>query len=188
MWHYAVVVGWDAAGGNVILHSGTTPSRFVALGVFDRTWARSGYWGLLVLPPSRLPASATPSRYLRAVGALERMGRWPVAIRGYRTALERWPDSLAAAMGLGVCQYEHGDAADAEATFRAAVDKFPHDGTPYNNLAQLLADQGRLPEAVAAAQQAVERGGPLESSFQRTLDDIRGQIHPAPSHQGVPSF
>ncbi len=147
VWHYAVVVGWDPSGGNVILHSGSARLRSTAVAVFDRTWARSGYWALLVLPASRLPASATPADYLRSVSALERMGRWAVAESGYRTALARWPDSLAATMGLGVCQYRAGDPAAAEATFRTAIARFPGDGTPYNNLAQLLADQGRIDEA-----------------------------------------
>jgi hypothetical protein len=52
VWHYAVVVGYDLPQGIVILHSGVTPRKTISLRVFGNTWARSDYWGLLVMPPA----------------------------------------------------------------------------------------------------------------------------------------
>ena len=124
VWHYAVVVGWDAAAGDVILHSGTTPFKPTAFRTFERTWVRGGFWGLLVLPPTRMPATAQETDYLAAVSPLERMGRWQTALRAYRTALGRWPDSLAATVGIGVCLYGLGDLAAAEVHLRAAIGAF----------------------------------------------------------------
>jgi len=175
VWHYAVVVGWDAAAGEVILHSGTTPFKSTAGKTFDRTWARSGFWGLLVLPPSRLPATAQEAEYLTAVGPLERMERWQTAMLAYRTALGRWPDSLAATVGIGVCLYRSGDLASAESHFRDAIEQFPRQGVLFNNLAQALLDQGRRDEALEAVRLAIECGGPFKAHFEQTLEEIRNR-------------
>lgn len=175
VWHYAVVVGWDAAAGEVILHSGTTPFKSTTVKTFERTWARSGFWGLLVLPPSRLPATAQEADYLTAVSPLEGMGRWKTAMLAYRTALGRWPDSLAATVGIGGCLYRSGDLASAEAHFRDAIEQFPRQGVLFNNLAHVLLDQGRRDEALEAVRQAIECGGPLKAHFQQTLEEIRNR-------------
>lgn len=173
VWHYAVVIGFDPGRQAMILHSGTTSHKAISLKTFERTWARSGYWGLLALPPERLPAVAQERPTLRAITQLERLERWEIAAGAYQSALERWPNSLAAAMGLGVCRYRSGDLMAAEATFRAATIRFPRKGVVFNNLARVLMDQGRRIEALDAARQAVLRGGPLKAHFERTLEEIR---------------
>ena len=175
VWHYAVVIGWDLTKGNLILHSGTTPHKQLGLSVFEHTWARSQFWGLLVLPPSQLPAVAEEKAYLTAVSHFERLGRWDIAADGYRTALGRWPDSLPATVGLGVCLYRIGDLAGAEAHFRDATVKFPSAGVMYNNLAHVLMEMGKSAEATQAALKAVEIGGPLKSEFESTLEEIRNR-------------
>jgi hypothetical protein len=172
VWHYAVVVGLDLARGNVILNSGKRRGKLLAVEVFERTWARSDFWGLLVLPPSQLPATAGEADYLQAVSDLERLGNYKVAGEAYQTALRRWPDSLAATMGLGVCKYASGQLKSAETVFREAIGKFPHSGVPFNNLAQVLMDQGKKTEALDAVMKAIERGGPLKARFESTLEEI----------------
>jgi Tetratricopeptide repeat len=173
VWHYAVVVGLDLVRDNVILHSGKKRGKQLAVEVFEHTWARSDFWGLLVLPPSQLPAVARANDYLQAVSDLERLGRYKTAADAYRTALNRWPDSLAAYIGLGGCDYELGQLKSAEAVFREATHKFPHAGAAYNDLAQVLMDQGRKAEALDAAKKAIECGGPLKARFEDTLREIR---------------
>ena len=175
VWHYAVVIGVDLRSETVILHSGTTPRKRTGWKTFSRTWARSGFWALLVLPPSELPATASETNYLTAVGHLERLGRWPTAARGYQAALHRWPLSLAATVGLGVCFYQVGDLDAAEAVLRDATRTFPDQGVIYNNLAQILIDRGQKDEALQAARKAVALGGPLKTQFQDTLESIRSQ-------------
>ncbi len=75
VWHYAVAIGYDTSSGEVVLHTGTRPARPVPMPVFERTWARSGYWGLVVTPPDRLPALADETRLRAAVVGLERSGK-----------------------------------------------------------------------------------------------------------------
>ncbi|MEE4113180.1 MAG: PA2778 family cysteine peptidase [Desulfobacteraceae bacterium] len=173
VWHFAVVVGLDFTDGAVIMHSGTTPRKRTSFKTFAYTWSRSDYWGLLVMPPWQLPAVATEGHVLRSVGHLERLGKWQAAAEGYRAALRRWPDSLIATVGLGVCLYRSGDLVAAEAHFRDATFRFPHEGVVYNNLAHVLMEMGKNAEAAEAALKAVDIGGPLKADYERTLEEIQ---------------
>ncbi len=173
VWHYAVVVGYDLHQGTVILHSGLDSRKSLRLSVFDRTWARSDYWGLLVLPPSRLPATATMHEYISAVLGLEKARQWQAAVEGYNTALDCWPDSLSARMGLGNSYYALGDLESAEAAFRKATCRFPTEGSAFNNLAQVLWERGNQREALEAARRAVYLDGPLVEVYRKTLEEIQ---------------
>ena len=173
VWHYAVVVGYDLKQGIVIVHSGNTPRKRISLRVFENTWTRSGHWGLLVLPPTRLPATATHHDFVSAVVGLEKAGQWQVAIQGYKTALARWPDSLGAYIGLGNSYYALGDKISAEAAFRQATRRFPTNGSAFNNLAQVLWEMGKDQEALEAARQAQTLGGPLVNTYRETLRQIQ---------------
>lgn len=172
-WHYAVAVGFDIPSGDIVLRSGGERRHVLALSTFERTWRRAGYWALVVLPPATLPATAEELPYLQAVSTLERMGRPDDAQRAYQTALTRWPTSFGALLGIGNSSYARGDIVGAEHAFRRAVEFHPNAAVGYNNLAQALADQGRLREAEETAQRAVALGGPLLGTYQQTLEEIR---------------
>ena len=173
VWHYAVVVGYDLNQGIVIVHSGNTPRKRLSLRVFENTWARSGHWGLLVLPPTRLPATATHHDFVSAVLGLEKAGQWQLAVQGYTTGLARWPDSLGAHIGLGNSYYALGYKRSAEAAFRQATRRFPTNGAAFNNLAQVLWELGKDQEALEASRKAVALGGPLVNTYRETLQQIQ---------------
>lgn len=172
-WHYAVLVGYDLAAGEVVLRSGDMARYTMSFGSFERSWAGGGYWAVVVLPPDRLPAGAEESRYLAAAAALERL-RPEAARTAYRTALQRWPQSLGAELGLGNVAYTLHQPAQAETAWREAVRQHPGAADAWNNLAQLLHEQGRREEALAAAKQAVALGGPHSQQYQTTLAEING--------------
>lgn len=172
VWHYAVVIGYDFPEKIVILHSGVTERKVTSLRTFEKTWARGAYWGLMVLEPTKIPALAKENDYLAGVLGLERAHQFRAAVSGYRTALSRWPNSLAAGMGLGNSYYALGDLEAAEAAFRIAVENHPQAGAAYNNLAQVLLEQGRLDEALSAARTAVSIGGPMHQVFHSTLEEV----------------
>ena len=172
LWHYAVVVGYDLDEGRLILRSGLRRRETMPLMLFERLWSHSGYWALLALPPSRLPARATQSRYLSAALALEKSGQLQSARRAYATLLTRWPQNLAARMGLGNTNYALGEMGEAERAFRAATLEHDQSAPAFNNLAQTLADQGRYVEALDAARQAVRLGGDTLATSRATLDEI----------------
>jgi len=176
VWHYAVVIGYEVPEQDVILRSGTTKRKVMSYFLFEKTWARSNYWGLLVLEPNQMPVLATENEYLAAVLGLEKTRHFQAAATGYRTALSRWPQSLTAWMGLGNSYYYLGDLKGAENAFRDATEYHPQSAPAYNNLAQVLLKQGRLPEALAAAKKAIALEGPLKSESEKTLQEIRSRM------------
>jgi len=172
-WHYAVVIGFDRELDEMILHSGLTANEQLSSRVFLNVWKRGEFWGLLVLPPDRLPATADEGGWLEAVAGLERTGQWQGAAVGYSAALKRWPDSFAAWMGLGNSRYSLHDLAGSAEAFRRATLLQPKNGIPFNNLALVLSSQGKQEEALAAAQRAVDLGGPLRDKYLETLEEIK---------------
>ncbi len=173
VWHYAVVIGYDFQKNTVILRSGITERKEMSFYTFEKTWARSDFWGMIVLKPTQLPAIAREKDYLAAVFGLEKSRQFQAAIEGYQTALTRWPQSLIAYMGLGNSLYALGDLQSAEDAFRMAVENHPRAAGAFNNLAQVLLEQGRKQEALKAAQRAVAIGGPLSEVYESTLKEIQ---------------
>ncbi len=171
-WHYAVVMGYDLEKNQILLHSGTKARRAMALGLFEFLWLDGGRWAMLALPPGRLPASASEARYAGAAAALEQTGRIAEAHLSYAALLQRWPANLIGLMGLGNTAYALGRTAEAEAAFRKATVLHPRAAAAFNNLAQTLADQGRLEEALDPARKAVSLGGASLPAARATLEQI----------------
>ena len=172
VWHYAVVIGYDLDANVVILHSGVTRHKQTAIRTFENTWARGDNWGLLVLPPDRLPATVEENTWISAVVGLEKARQWAAAAEGYQTALRRWPQSFPAHIGLSNSYYAGGNLKSAAAVLQETTLRFPHQGIAFNNLAQVLWEQGKKQEAIKAARRAVDLGGPHAEQFQKTLDEI----------------
>jgi tetratricopeptide (TPR) repeat protein len=156
VWHYAVVIGYSADAGVVILRSGTERRRTTRAKVFARTWERSGNWAMIALRTGDLPASGDRKRYLRAVAAVESIGRFDLAVPAYEAALKRWPESRLAYLGLGNSAWGMQRPADAERWYRQALELDPGDSATLNNLATVVAAQGRCDDAYALMQRAVD--------------------------------
>lgn len=171
-WHYAVVIGYDLAQGTVTLHSGKTRFLEMSMATFERTWERGGYWGLVVLRPDDIPEDAEESLYVSAVAGVERAGKVKEAAIAYDKAVKRWPDNLAAAMGLGNALYSTGDRRGAASAFRMATQRHPESADAHNNLAHVLAETGALDEAEKAAHKAIALGGANVAAYRATLDSI----------------
>lgn len=174
-WHYAVVIGYDLERKEILLHSGTRARRAMALGLFEFLWIDGQRWAMVALAPGRLPASAHEASYATAAAALEQAGRIVEAHHAYEALLARWPDNLVGMMGLGNTAYALGRTAEAETAFRTATSAHPFTAAAFNNLAQTLADQGRLEAALDAARKAVSLGGASLPAAQATLEEILKQ-------------
>jgi tetratricopeptide (TPR) repeat protein len=173
-WHYAVVVGYDLDAGDAgefILRSG--PERRMRMGskVFERTWARAEFWAMVVTPPDRLPASATPREQARALAALERLDP-PAATRGYRAAIARWPAESMFRVGLANALYNTGRLEEAADTLFALLQAEPDNAAALNNLANLRLRLGDLVSARRFAERAVLHPGPWQAAARKTLDEI----------------
>ena len=77
------------------------------------------------------------------------------AIQAYHRALELDPGMTDAHVNLGRLYGEARDPQRAEAHYRAAILAAPDDALPWFNLAVLLEDSKRIPDAVAAYEKAV---------------------------------
>lgn len=174
-WHYAVAVGYDYESGELILRSGTTERQRMAFTVHEMVWKRSNYWAMVALPPERIPVTAQEGRWLSAIAATERAGNPATARVAYARFLERWPDNVSAAVGLGNAYYALGALPEAERVLREAVRRSPDSIIALNNLAQTLSDQGKNEEALRFIEKALERSGgsPLAAAVQETHDTIR---------------
>ena len=146
--------------------------------VFQNTWARAEDWGLLVLNLDELPATAEEGKFVEAVLGLEKAKQPAAAVDGYRAALSRWPHNLPALMGLGNSYYALGDLKNSEAAFRQATAAHPREGAAWNNLAHVLLTQGLREGALSAAQKAVALGGPHQSLFRKTIEEIESTPPP----------
>ena len=173
IWHYAVIIGYDLESGEIIRRSGLKQRQTMPFGVFEYVWKDEGRWAMVAVPPDRVPATATEPRYANAVIALEKSGQAKNARIAYNALLKRWPDSLAGQMGLGNTAYALKDIEAAEAAFRRATQDHPTAAAAFNNLAQVLAERGKVEEALTAAERAVSLGGPLLATTQATLEEIR---------------
>jgi tetratricopeptide (TPR) repeat protein len=178
VWHYAVVVGYDLDQAKIMLRSGRDRLQLLPMTTFEHTWARSGYWAMVTLPPGRIPATANEMSFVSAVSAFERIGDPEHARISYLAALERWPGNLTAQIGVGNTAYKLKQLGEAEKAFRQAVQDHPGSVAALNNLAQTLADQQRYEEALPIARRAVSLGGALAETAKETLKMIEDKARP----------
>ncbi|MDX1443912.1 MAG: PA2778 family cysteine peptidase [Gammaproteobacteria bacterium] len=149
-WHYAVVVGveMDEDGDEkVVLRSGDMQRYPLDADTFMNTWRRSNYWGVVVLPPTDLPASVGPASVLRAIDDFARVGEFDAVMTALDAAGERWPRHAGVQFALGNHRYAAGDIAGAEDHYRKGIAADPSAAMLRNNLAWLLAEQGEIEEA-----------------------------------------
>ncbi|MFZ3184383.1 MAG: PA2778 family cysteine peptidase [Pseudomonas sp.] len=149
-WHFAVVVGYDRDEGSLVLRSGTSKRWLTDFASFDNTWARSGRWAVLTLPPERLPADAQLLPWLTAASDLEQTGHRRTARQAYLTATQRWPEQPLGWFALANNSYAAGDRPGAEQALRASIEHAPDFAAGWFNLSQLLAEQGCAATANAA--------------------------------------
>jgi len=179
-WHYAVVYGFDYDTGTIYLRSGTDPRKEMPFTAFERTWMAGGYWAMVVQPPDRIAATATEERWLEALAGLARGGDLEATVRGYATALERWPESLPAAVGLANHLHARGSLDEAADVLRDAQQRHPQSVIVLNNLAQILSDLGRNTEALALIERASDPKSPFASEIRATRQVIRERLRQQP--------
>jgi hypothetical protein len=177
-WHYAVAIGYDYETGELILRSGEDERKVLPFTVNEMVWKRSGYWAMVAVPPERIPATASEARWLSSIAALERVGTGgkTAARIAYGSFLKRWPENIAAAIGLANAHYALGELGAAEAVLRDAARRAPDSVVVLNNLAQTLSDLGRDDEALPLIERAAAAGGPFSAAVQQTRQTILERI------------
>jgi tetratricopeptide (TPR) repeat protein len=172
IWHYAVVIGYDLGKDQIILRSGPTERLLMPLATFDTTWERSARWGMVALPPGRLPATVEEPAIVDTLLAFEKTSDATRARRAYESALRRFPHNLALQLGTGNTAYASGDRNAAAAAFRQATQEHPDSAPAFINLATVLLELGDVPQARQAAQSALALGGPWHEAAAATVRAI----------------
>jgi hypothetical protein len=175
-WHYAVVNGFDYETGTIYLRSGLQVRQQMPFSYFERTWLAGNYWAMVVTPPDRVAATASETRWLDALLGLARANDPKAAVRGYRAALARWPDSLPAAVGLANHLHATGALDEAVGVLRTALAKNPQSIIVLNNLAQTLSDQGRNREALTLILKADDPKSPFAGEVRATRQLIEERL------------
>lgn len=174
VWHYAVVVGFDAARRRVLLRSGRRRRRAERLPRFLDSWRLGGRWGIVALDPGELPSAATPESYIRALaGAEPLLGARSDA--AYEQAVDRWPREplvLFAAADHALGQRRYARAVDL---YERLLDIEPGHAAARNNLANALAAQGCSRQALAEARAALADAQP-ESPLRPAIEDTVRQL------------
>lgn len=175
LWHYAVVIGYDRARQEILLHSGTTARLPMRLATFEHTWARSGRWAVRVTSPAQLPVGARPDAWASAVAALERVDAG-AAYTAWHTGLQQWPDHRISLLGLGNAAYGLGLRERAAQAYEAATQAHPDFADAWNNLAQVRLELGQLQAARVAVERAVALGGPRLTEYRVLQQTIRQRL------------
>lgn len=142
IWHYAVLVGFDAEEQTVLLRSGTESRHVMSVSRFLASWERAGRWAMVTVAASEPPATADALGWLQAVAPFESTGHLATAAEGYAAGVERWPENPLAWTALGNVHYLQQNFAGAERAYGQALTLAPEHWPARNNLLQTFMARG----------------------------------------------
>lgn len=175
-WHYAVVIGYDLDQKTILMRSGTIAEYKTKLSVFERTWRRSRFWGMVTLRPGELPLAQNPQLYFQAVAAFERRAARESSLSAWQTGTASWKHSIPILMGYGNHLYQDGDLQRAQAAYQNVIAIDPHYGPAINNLAQVYIDLEQPNDAVMLLERAIQLHDHNEQLYQKSLAQALARI------------
>jgi tetratricopeptide (TPR) repeat protein len=178
-WHYAVVIGYDAAKDTVIMRSGVKRRREWRTRTFMVAWHNGGRWAMVALRPGETPASANPTLYLEAAADFERDASPEDSAKAFDAAIARWPAEPLAWIGRGTAHYRAREFATAAQDYAAALHIDATQAGARNNLAQTLLDLG-CPHLAREQLQRIDLRA-LESPLREAIADTRAAVELADS-------
>jgi tetratricopeptide (TPR) repeat protein len=155
-WHYAVVFGYDLDKRTLTMHSGPDAILVSDIRRFEKDWMLGEYWGLVVLSPGELSATADEFAHIKAASSLEQLKELNEAYKSYSKILERWPESLAANIGSANIAFERKDIKGAEGFLLRATVAHPESSVAWHNLAIAYGALNQKVNAQKAARRAIE--------------------------------
>lgn len=132
-WHYALVYGYDLSKPEVYMHSGPEKDKVWDMRKLERSWKLADYWGLILLPPGELSASADELAHVSAAAAFEDLKMPKEARLSYLAILKKWPQSLGALIGMGNIEAQMKNYPSSLAYFKQAKDLYPQSDAAQKN-------------------------------------------------------
>lgn len=172
VWHYAVVVGYDIEAREVILRSAETRRWKTPFKTFERTWARSDYWGLIITRPDHIPATTNRADWLKTAFTMEETGQFDAAKQAYQTGMEQWPEHSQMGMALANFYYNQSEYSQAAETYRSLIDNAPRQAALWNNFAYVLHARQCRDAAVEVAECALKLA-PEDDNVRATVEEMR---------------
>lgn len=171
-WHYAIVFGYDLQRQVLVMHSGPDAFKEEDLKIFERSWMLGKYWGMVVLPPTELAATAGEMPHLTAAAGLEQIGDYSGAAIAYDRILSRWPKSLGAHIGLANVAFETRQYIEAVAHLTRAADLYPDSAVVWHNLAVAQGAARMKSQAKVSAKRALSlASGENKKNYSENLKD-----------------
>jgi tetratricopeptide (TPR) repeat protein len=155
LWNCAVAVGYRDNGATLLINGGAQPARPRPRRTVERLWAETEEWGMVVLRPGDLPATATAAGMVNAARDLAQAGRTWEAVLTYDATLSQWPRDAEALMGLGAGLYALGDVRGAADAYRLAASVAKDPAPALDALGHVLASIGH-PSLAATPRKAFE--------------------------------
>jgi tetratricopeptide (TPR) repeat protein len=174
VWHYAVVVGYDADANRVILRSGDEPRRRERLRRFLRQWQLADQWAFVAARPGEIPVTAAPESYVRALVDAEPQLSGRAMALAYDALLARWPENSLAMFAAANHEFAGADLVRATDLYRRVLAQEPTHVAARNNLALVLLERGCRNDALREAQLALadSRIEPFRAEIADTLTQI----------------
>ncbi len=183
-WHYAVVVGYDRSAERILMRSGREKMLWTPAGRWLRQWDWAGRWAAVVLPPGELPVEIEPAAAFRALADFDEQAEPDDRSIAWRAAVERWPDSAMARMGVGNAEYSAGRIEAAAEAFEQAVTLQPDHWSARLNLALVDLERGRGCEVRERLEaESPEAGHALAAVYDDALERARSACEAARSNR-----
>ena len=180
IYHYAVVIGYEPETDTLIMRSGMDYRLRMSRQKFLSAWHKPGNWGLIVLPPGKLPVTVDVERYLKSIIALESVGQWRAAELSYQAVLRQWPANTLALFGLANSLLAQGKLNEAVAQYRNVLEQDATHKPARNNLADTLLRLGLCEQASAALERVIidsDSTSAVDSAIEKTRSEIQATCY-----------
>ena len=156
-WRYAVVIGYESVSNSLLLRSGREGRARMQPGAFVRAWKEGGNWAMVLGESAKIPATATPQRWIAAAESLSLVGKATLAETAVEAALLRWPEqTLLVTVALGNARYARMDYTGAESAYLKALKLKDDNPVVHNNLALVLLERRCVDLAEREVAEAIE--------------------------------
>lgn len=172
IWHYAVLIGFDAQEKTFVLRSGTEARHTISANRFLNSWQRAERWAIVAVSPSDPPAGASALGWLRAVAPFESTGELAIAAEGYAAGVQRWPEDPLVWTALGNVRYLQEEFAKAEQAYGEALARAPDHWPARNNLVWALMARG----CAGLARPWIDAAGSPPADFAATWNRTLGEL------------